>query len=78
MTIQMNLNMSELNDIYYSLGKVLEDSNATFRCDEVERLQLKIWKKIEQLDIDIQKQIEQDEIDRDLNFKHNFAREGDC
>ena len=77
MTIQMNLNMSELNDIYYSLGKVLEDSNATFRCDEIERLQFKIWKKLEQLDADIQKQIEQDEIDRGLNFKHNFAREGD-
>lgn len=69
--------MSELNDIYYALGKVLEDSNATFRHDEVERLQLKIWKKAEQLDADIQKQIEQDEIHRNLNFKHNFAREGD-
>ncbi len=77
MTIQMNLCLSELNDIYYALGKVLEDSNATFRHDEVERLQLKIWKKAEQLDADIQKQIEQDEIDRGLNFKHNFAREGD-
>lgn len=77
MTIQMHLCMSELNDIYYALGKVLEDSNATYNRDKIERLQLAVWKKIEQLDIDIQKQIEQDEIYRDLNFKHNFVREGD-
>ena len=77
MTVQMHLNMSELNDIYYALGKVLMDNNNTYRHDKIEKLKDEVWKKIEQLDVMIKDQIEQDEIQRELNFKHVFVRKGD-
>lgn len=78
MTVQMNLTLNELNDIYYALGKALivYDENQ-YRRKEMEKLKDDIWKKIEYLDERIREQIEQDEIQRELNFKHVFVRKGD-
>ena len=78
MIINVNLNVSELNDLYYAIGKLLQDgTKEVYRRNEMSQLQDKVWKKLVELNSKIDKQIEQDKIHHELNYKYKLAKHGD-
>ena len=77
MTARMDLNVRELNDLYYALGKLLQDgTKEVYRRNEMSQLQDKVWKKLVELNSKIDKQIEQDKIHHELNYKYKLAKHG--
>ena len=81
MTIGMNLNVRELNDLYYALGTLLQDgSQQTIGFaprQQFEDLHSKVWDKLKLLNERIEQQFDQDLLDHNMGFKSTYAKHGD-
>ena len=78
MTIRLDLNVRELNDIYYALGMLLQDGTKetigfTPR-KEFDDLQDKIFKHTVALNERIEEQCERDLLDHNLGFKSSYIK----
>jgi hypothetical protein len=81
MTIRLDLNVNELNNMYYALGMLLVDgAKETIGLaprKQYNDLQDKIWKSIVEINKHIDIQLEQDKLDHDMQFKSSYIQHGD-
>jgi len=70
MTQQINLNVNELNNLYYALGTLLVDGSK-------ETIGFAPRKSIVKLNKRIEEQCEYDKVFHDSNFKSKFIKHGD-
>lgn len=81
MTQQINLNVNELNNLYYALGTLLADgSKETIGFaprKQYSDLQDKVWESIVKLNKRIEEQCKYDKVFHDSNFKSKFIKHGD-
>jgi hypothetical protein len=80
MTIRLDLNVRELNDIYYALGMLLADGTKETigfaPRKEFDDLQDKIFKYTVALNKRIEEQCESDLLDHNLGFKSSYIQHG--
>ncbi len=81
MTIRMDLNVRELNDLYYALGTLLQDgSRQTIGFaprKQFEDIHNKVWDKLKLLNERIEQQFDQDLLDHNMGFKSKYIQHGD-
>ena len=81
MTITVNLNVRELNDLYYAVGKLLQDGTQQTigfaPRKQFEDLYSKVWDKLKLLNERIDQQCEQDLLDHNMGFKSSYLKQGD-
>jgi hypothetical protein len=72
----MYLNVTELNELIYSLG--VAELKGSFVNKEVnDRLREKLTKVLEVRNAEVAEQCEKDKIEHDMNFKRAYHRLGD-
>jgi len=80
MTIRLDLNVRELNDMYYALGMLLVDGTKEViglsPRKQYSDLQDKIWESMVEINKHIDIQLEQDKLDHDMQFKSSYAKHG--
>ncbi len=80
MTIRLDLNVRELNDIYYALGMLLADGTKEViglsPRKQYNDLQDKIWKSMVEINKHIDIQLEQDQLRHDMQFKSSYTKQG--
>ena len=81
MTIRVDLNETELNDLYYAIGKLLQDGTQETigfaPRKQFENLHSKIWDKCKALNERIDEQVQRDLLDHNLGFKSAYIKHGD-
>ena len=81
MTIGINLNVRELNDLYYAVGKLLQDGTQQTigfaPRKQFEDLHDVISNRLQLLNARIEEQCERDLLDHNMGFKSSYIKHGD-
>jgi hypothetical protein len=72
----MYLNVTELNELIYSLG-IAEMKGSFVNKGVNSRLRNKLSTELEKRNIELAEQCEKDKIEHDMNFKNAYYRKGD-
>lgn len=72
----MYLNVTELNELIYSLG-IAEMKGSFVNKDVNNRLRNKLTTELEKRNVELAEQLEQDQIRHDMNFKRAYHKLGD-